>query len=117
MVGIVSDPYVPMPMTCHPFYAAMAESIRQHLHLGNVRVMLPQSVEALMTSSREKPVSDMSVRDAVLTVKKVAGPAPFVGDPIWQDGWYHWKAAVDDMGRHVAGEATLDIVERPMPRR
>lgn len=103
----MSDAYVPMPETCHPFYEAQAHGIRAHLELPAVVVAEPMQLSA----SFFEPGDSISMRASVVTrtmpVKKVAGPAPYVGDPMFSHRAYEWRVAVDDLGRHVAGEARL----------
>jgi len=108
----MSDAYVPMPMTCHPHYARMAEGIRKSLDTGgSLRVAEPRHLAAAFTSEEApKPIADTPTRVRTLDVKECTGPAPFVGDPRMQRGAYFWKVAADDLGRHVASEAHLDII-------
>jgi hypothetical protein len=111
-----TDLYVPMPMTCHPHYGNQADAIRSAIpRLSHLSVVAPGVPLLADYSDGDKPVMGAAFPTVTLDVKKCVGPAPFVGDPIWQDGRYEWKAAVDPLGRHVAGEAHLEIMERPVP--
>jgi hypothetical protein len=106
----VSDEYVPMPETAHPFYESQAPGIRRLLESSRyaIEVFTPRRVSVSFTATT--PIAaDLDMPRKTLTIKKCAGPAPFIGDPVWEQGWYVWRVAMDDLGRHVAGEARLDI--------
>lgn len=108
----MTDGYVPMPMTAHPHYESQADGIRSMLTSERyaIRVFEPRHLTASYAAA-PAPL-DAAPTDRILSVKRAAGPAPFVGDPLWQQGFYDWYAAVDDLGRHVAGGATLTITHR-----
>lgn len=114
----MTDPYVPMPDTCHPHYADKADGIRSML-VGRRPIVVAEvaSVSAFVSDGTQKPVSDAVIRQRIMDIKKCYGPAPFVGDPLWQQGGYFWWVAVDDLGRHVSGPAELRIDWRPAPLR
>lgn len=111
----MNDAYVPEPMTAHPHYGALAESIRSHLARSShpVRIAEAPRFDANFYASEGNEVYSASFNTRTLVIRKCASPAPFVGDPLLYSGWYYWYAAVDDVGRHVAGEATLDIFWHP----
>ena len=115
----MSDAYAPMPMTAHPFYEDQADGIKDLIDRGEryaIEVFAPRRLTASWFAQGANPdlVEDMPDR-LTLTIKKCAGPAPFVADArLWQ-GWYVWRVAVDHLGRHVAGDATLDISPRSVP--
>jgi len=52
----------------------------------------------------------------VLERRKCAGPAPFVGDPIWEQAVYTWPVWVDG-DYWIAGDAELVIAPRVVPAR
>ena len=110
---------VPMPNTATAEYAEMAGGIRRHLarRVGQlVDVFMPPSDPLVATPlgfDEQKEVAGMSMPRRTLTVQECAGPAPFVGDPLWQMGRYVWRVALDGQGGHVAGDAWLEVVERP----
>lgn len=110
------SPYIPEPDTSHPYYADKAEGIRAYLHLPSLRVAETRMPGAASFTVADKPIFRAATNIRTLTVQRCAGPAPFVGDPIWEDGWYVWAVAADDLGRHVAGPATLEISRRATPR-
>lgn len=103
----MTDALVPMPGTCHPHYAEQAVAIRNGLHLGHVTVVETPRLHAFYAEPGDLSVYASPFPTRVLTVKKVAAPAPYVGDPMFAHRMYYWYAAVDDLGRHVAGDATL----------
>ena len=105
----MSDAYVPMPMTCHPFYDGKDEGVRalldrRFIHVAEIQRLAPAQ---FLQPGTEGPVTSLPVRRRTLEVKKCAGPAPFVGDPD-NPAMYLWNAAVDDAGRHIAGPAQLE---------
>ena len=82
----------PDPMTCHPTFAHLANTIREALPKGK----------------------DIVIREAVLTPRMFlrvydhTGPAPYVGDPEQVvEAYYTWRSAQDEFGRAVAGPARL----------
>lgn len=109
------DPYVPTPDTCHPVYEPQASVIRPFLDVRSaIQVALPRRPERLTwAGGTPKPTAEMRVDVKTLVVKKCWGPAPFVGDPLWQEGGYFWKVAIDDLGRHVSGSSRLEIIASP----
>jgi hypothetical protein len=106
-----TEPYVPMPQTWHPAYDESAAFVRDYLAKtsdGYVRVYEPRALEARYEEPGEESIFGSSPPAPVtLTVKKCAGPAPFVGDPRMFKVWYVWKVAVDSLGRHIAGDAEM----------
>lgn len=104
----MSDAYVPDPMSCHPHYAEQADGIRALLHLSEIRVPRANVVASWAAPDDARPIEPAVSRVDTLTVKRLAGPAPFVGDARFQVAWYTWRAAVDHVGRHVAGDSTLE---------
>lgn len=111
----MSDAYVPMPDTHHPFYEDAAETVRGHLghNRWDIRVAVaPRFNARWWTEAQERSVEAITPTHLTLAIKKVVGPAPFTGDARYQEGFYEWLAAVDDLGRHVAGPASLRIEER-----
>lgn len=99
--------YIPEPDSAHPFWRAQADGIREFLDRPAVTAHLPRS-RSVTYASREQEL-EVAPTTITLTVKKCAGPAPFVGDPRVTQGGYVWRVAVDDLGRHVAGPATLSL--------
>ena len=50
---------------------------------------------------------DFNPPRVLLTARKAAAPAPFVGDPVLNDARYYWRVWTDQHGRHIAGDAEL----------
>ena len=106
-----SEGYVPHPMSAHPHYESQADGIRSLMADRRTSIRVPelQPMAAAFTDGAKDLLSVDRTKRRLLDIKECAGPAPFVGDPLWESGYYYWYAAVDDLGRHVAGDATLDI--------
>jgi hypothetical protein len=104
--------YVPEPMTEHPHYTGMAMALRDMLAQKAGDVVVPELrplAVAYFDQPSEKQTSDALIRRRTLTRKKCAGPAPATIDPRWEQAVYVWDVLVDDIGRHVAGPARLEI--------
>ena len=97
-----------MPMTCHQSLERQAAGIRELIEAdyNAIRVPVLKRLRADYTE-RSEPTSDISGETATFNVQKAFGPAPFVGDPRYEEAVYVWKAAIDRAGRWVAGEARL----------
>src|SRR5690348_1071804 len=107
---MVTDPYLPEPDSCHPVYARQAATLSQYLDRPYINVMAQPRRSALATYGDERAIDDAPTETKVLTVRDYIGPAPFIGDPRREQGRYIWRVAVDDLGRHVAGPATLEVI-------
>lgn len=109
------DGFVPEPMSAHPHYARQADGIRGLITPVRRPVVVaePPRLSAFDFNGDAPPLVEAAFNKRVLDVKMCAGPAPFIGDPLWEMGRYVWLVAVDDLGRHVAGEATMEIARRP----
>ena len=100
----MSDAYVPEPDTHHPFYSeSVVNSVRKYM---GARGKGPKVVGTAWSPSEE-------VRVITLELRRYAALAPFVGDPMWENGVYWWYVAVDKLGRHISGSATLHIYPEP----
>lgn len=99
---------LPMPGTVHPAYASNAPAVRELMSgRDHVRVPRPWRPAFVSDEGAASPTSIEPLRALTLTVRKCVGPAPFVGDPRLKVAVYVWRVAVDDAGRHVAGDAEL----------
>ena len=109
---VVTD--VPAPGTAHPALARHAEAVRRSpAHLGYVRIPVIRAISAAFTGPDEMiPTSEVASSALTLTRGKCAGPAPFVGDPRREQAFYAWPVWTDEYGRHIAGEAELQIAPR-----
>jgi hypothetical protein len=102
-------------MTEHPHYADIADGLRATLERKPMDIQIAEpSAPAWATygEANVKPTSDLSTRRRLLTWKRCAGPAPATIDARWEDAYYMWDVLVDDVGRHVAGPARLEIHPR-----
>lgn len=98
---------LPMPETAHPAYTSNASAVRALMAADRPYIAVPRTYRAAYVMAEEVGPPTEPIRAVVLTVRKAAGPAPFVGDPRVTRAMYVWRVAVDDAGRHVAGPATL----------
>lgn len=109
-LGLLDTPpvdSVPMPETCHPALSHAEDFVRKY-NRDHVRIMgIKVRGKALMAAEKSTYPTSVETNTAILTRKKFYGPAPFVGDPLFNDAAYFWPVWVDDYGRHIAGEATL----------
>jgi hypothetical protein len=108
--------YVPEPMTEHPHYAGIAAMLRGSLERKSMDVQIAEQAAPVWATYGgepiEKPTSELPTRSRILTRKKCAGPAPATIDARWEDAYYIWDVLVDDVGRHVAGPARLEVHPR-----
>lgn len=84
----------PDPMTCHPTFAHLANTIREALPKGNDIVV---------------KATEVTPRMQLTVLEHRAHVVPYVGDPAWftEPPYYVWRSAVDEFGRAVAGPARL----------
>jgi hypothetical protein len=81
------------PDTEHPAYSGHSASL--------IRSMLTSTQHAALEIFTTNPEPEK--RTDLLTIRKAAGPAPYVGKPFA----YTWKVAVDSKDRWVAGSAEI----------
>jgi hypothetical protein len=97
----------PMPGECSLFYRDDADMLRSWLRAGRTDPMI-YAVPPIEKAWRRDGSEDMfgpEPKRIVLAVKHCAGPAPYVGRPFA----YLWPVVVDDLGRYVAGDATIEF--------
>jgi hypothetical protein len=101
--------FVAWPDTEHPAYAREAPSIRRFIAEGRytVAVAVPPKLSFAEPLSPYEP--ELRIRH--LDVKRAMAAAPYVGDPFV----YAWKAAVDEVGRWVAGPAEIVYLPPEFP--
>lgn len=99
------------PDTEHPAYAREAPTIRRLLAEGRYAVQVAQPPKRTAGYFPYSPIDDEVLKVRTLDVKRVTGPAPYVGKPFA----YTWKAAVDDLGRWVAGPAEIVYLPPEFP--
>ena len=103
---------VPMPNTHHPAYADLRIDFEQVGQTLRVRIPGKINIRALNDEMYPKATEAFPWTDHRLVRKEFVGPAPFVGDPLWEIGSYRWFVWTDEVGRHIAGDATLHIDQR-----
>lgn len=98
---------VPPPLEWHPAYADRVDVLLDWLERRGayadpwvVKVPMPSGSLRAMLRDEEVPVTaDLTFRVMTLTRRRCVGLAPYVGRPFR----YEWDAAVDELGRWVAG--------------
>jgi hypothetical protein len=111
--GLPASTNVPMPNTAHPAIAGSADFVRD---FNRNEIALPKIRRAYTIEPDEMyPTSTLAENKILLIRRKACGLAPFVGDPIWEMGGYFWDVWVDELGRHISGDAKLKIVQRTVP--
>jgi hypothetical protein len=112
---VTASANVPMPNTTHPAYAGIRINPGQ---ASSIRLRQPRTPKITSYTEKTAPdATDLLSANHVLVRKRCWGPAPFVGDPIWEMGGYTWCVWVDELGRHIAGDAELRIDQRSVPIR
>jgi len=96
---------VPDPLDWHPAYADrtwLLDWLNGVGPYGDRReVLLPILPSPLRSWSPDGPTVPATLRTRVLTRRLCQGGAPYVGRPFV----YQWWAAVDELGRAIAGES------------
>lgn len=110
--GMPPTTVVPMPNTAHPAYADRAINPEMNPNTIRIREFKPLNFDSFKLTPEPMELDHI---DHILVRKKCWGPAPFVGDPLWQIGGYQWPVWMDELGRHISGDAELIIAERPVP--
>ena len=107
----------PMPLEWHPAYADKTYLVDWLNEVGTYAkmwdielVIAPRSNPASYTTETgpSAALSAPSFKTRVLHRQKCWGPAPYVGDPFV----YIWFAAVDELGRGIAGESHIEYTTR-----
>lgn len=107
---------VPMPLEWHPAYAGRTElidwlnEIGPYAKLWDLKIAEP-SQSVLATYGQQEPIAGPSFRVKVLTRQRCVGLAPYVGKPFV----YEWNAAVDELGRGIAGESHIEYLPEWKP--
>lgn len=104
--------HVPMPLEWHPAYADATWMLDwlngEGAYADRYVIQYPKqhgSAATWMTGDEQFPTAALP-KPLVLTKRKCAGPAPYVGRPFH----YVWFAAEDDAHRWVAGEARMEWI-------
>lgn len=90
----------PPPNTAHPALAHQATFVRQLMADGRHNIILPRPQRASFLAYGDGATVEKSAT-TLLTVHRVWGLAPYVGDPFI----YVWSVAVDGSKRWVAGDS------------
>lgn len=104
---------VPMPNTAHPAYADYR--INPSKDATTIRIRTAKRLSFDFFTATEPKDMESSFVDHTLARKTCWGPAPFVGDPLWEHGGYEWYVWVDGAGRHIASDSKLIIAQRTVP--
>ncbi|WP_330253103.1 hypothetical protein OG874_00360 [Nocardia sp. NBC_00565] len=102
---------IPLPSTCHPYYAQDRARVLSWLDgtLGygsRDRLTIPR-MPVLKAADFFKPIEPQAtLKTDELERRKFRAPAPYVGEPyeLW------WSAGVDRRGRAVAGEIRYEFL-------
>lgn len=99
----------PSPLEWHPAYADKTWLIdwlnERGQYADRHEMVLPVSRRLTFTLDLAPTSADVS-QHRVLVRKRCVGAAPYVGRPFV----YAWNAAVDDLGRAIAGEARIQLL-------
>jgi hypothetical protein len=90
------------PGEVHPAYAEDADLIRRWLAKPQHDVIYLPYSSPLYADTDPAPIAP-ELRKHILTLRKAAGPAPYVGCPFI----YVWYVAEDELGRMVAADDSL----------
>jgi len=108
----------PMPLEWHPAYADKTSLIDWLNEVGTYAkmwdielVIAPRSTLASYTETGPPSITAPSFKTRVLHRQRCWGGAPYVGKPFV----YMWNAAVDELGRGIAGESHIEYI--PATRR
>ena len=99
-----------MPGEVHPAYGDVdATAMLQAARRQHGAVYLAEA-DPLMASfsDYDKPISEVTIRTRILTLKLIAAPCPYVGTR----QWYVWEALVDDLGRGFADAKVWRAVDQ-----
>ena len=101
-----SDP-APWPNTCHPALSHSAEFIRK-FNKNLVRIpSITRPTAAFKAVDELHSAEPLTPRYMVLARSRAWAPAPFVGDPRYEQAVYVWSIWMDDHRRHVSGDCEL----------
>lgn len=102
----------PAPMTNHPSLDRAATLVRGSLtDLSPFTVRLPKPARATALGDAKPDAPPLPETSITFTIKRCGAPMPFVGDVRRQCAWYQWFVALDDYGRHIAGDSEIVWVE------
>jgi len=103
----------PMPLEWHPAYVDKTylidwlDGVGRMGKMWDIQMMIaPRFNFASYTETGPPSVTAPPFKTRVLHRQKCWGPAPYVGDPFV----YIWFAAVDELGRGIAGESHIEYI-------
>jgi hypothetical protein len=102
----------PSPLDWHPAYADKTGLVDWLNGVGpygdRYDILLPKPQPLRLFATQIDSIEEVSVAPRVtrLTKQRCWGPAPYVGKPFV----YTWFAAVDELGRAIAGESTIQYL-------
>jgi len=104
-------PAVPSPRDWHPAYADKTylvewlNGVGPYAKMWDIQLAIVPRLNAMFTEV-ESPVAAPSFKTRLLHRQTCRGPAPYVGRPFV----YEWFAAVDELGRAIAGESHIEYI-------
>ena len=102
----MSDITSPPPTETHPAYAGIQVPLGRDDGFADFRLPIVRSVQTSFNEPPDPMGPGAEIR--VLTVKRCCGPAPYAGRPFA----YHWKVAVDDLGRAIVGDSWIEYLPK-----
>ena len=106
-------PAVPSPLEWHPAYADKTYLLDWLNEVGQIGKMwdiqipvITSKFTAVAKNDASDITTDIGWRTQILHRQKCWGPAPYVGQPFV----YMWNAAVDELGRGIAGESRIEYL-------
>jgi hypothetical protein len=101
----------PLPSSAHPALAAQASFVRSLMAAGRTTILLPRPARLSSFLDYSDTAAMLTPEHQTLTVRRVAAPAPYVGDPYC----LVWSVAVDRANRWVAGDLDYQMLREPVP--
>jgi hypothetical protein len=96
-----TDKQCPMPLEWHPAYADKTYLVDWLNGVGRFGKMWDIQLPVITSK-----LTDIGWRYRILHRQRCWGPAPYVGKPFV----YMWNAAVDELGRGIAGESRIEYI-------
>ena len=116
-----TEPAVPSPLEWHPAYADKTHlldwlnEVGPYAKMWDIKLAIAPRFNfasfASYTETEQPAITAPSFKTIVLHRQKCWGPAPYVGKPFV----YMWNAAVDELGRGIAGESRIEYLPEWMP--
>jgi len=106
-----------MPLEWHPAYADKTylldwlNGAGKYAQTWDIQMVVAPRFNLASYTETGPSVTAPSFKTRVLHRQKCWGPAPYVGDPFV----YIWFAAVDELGRGIAGESHIEYIPNGWP--